>query len=243
MKQILKRILGEDRYKDLARRIITIRVNRSVRKMKSARQHYSAKDAVELLLFGITKEIRPWQIYSEILSLAERQEKLRAKVVVEIGTADGGTLLLSAMLADPEASLISIDLQDGQFGGGYPAWKRPLYESFARENQQIHLLQGDSHQKEMYQNLQSILNGRMVDYLFIDGDHTYEGVKKDFEMYSPLVRSGGIIAFHDIAPDRSPEPTHFVDRFWNEIKRIYRTEEFIHHPSQDKCGIGVIHVN
>jgi hypothetical protein len=31
----------------------------------------------------------------------------------------------------------------------------------------------------------------MVDFLFIDGDHTYEGVKKDFEMYSPLVRREG----------------------------------------------------
>lgn len=242
MKQIAKRILGEDRYKDLARRIITVHVKRSVRKMKSARQQYIAKEAVELLLFGITKEIRPWQIYSEILSLAERQEKLRAKVVVEIGTADGGTLLLSSMLADSEATLISIDLQDGQFGGGYPAWKRPLYESFAREKQEIHLLQGDSHQQEMYQKLHTILNGRQVDYLFIDGDHTYEGVKQDFEMYSPLVRQGGMIAFHDIAPDRSAEPTHFVDRFWNEIKGIYRSEEFIHNPSQDKCGIGVIHI-
>jgi hypothetical protein len=36
--------------------------------------------------------------------------------------------------------------------------------------------------------------------LFIDGDHTYEGVRRDFEMYSPLVRKGGIIAFHDIYP-------------------------------------------
>jgi len=38
------------------------------------------------------------------------------------------------------------------------------------------------------------------DFLFIDGDHTYEGVEGDFEMYSPLVRRGGIIAFHDIVP-------------------------------------------
>jgi len=42
------------------------------------------------------------------------------------------------------------------------------------------------------------LNGEPLDFLFIDGDHTYEGVKRDFEMYSPLVRNGGIIAFHDI---------------------------------------------
>jgi len=48
--------------------------------------------------------------------------------------------------------------------------------------------------------------------LFPDGDHSYEGVKRDFEMYSPLVRPGGIIAFHD---------TVFMDgvrRFWAELK-------------------------
>jgi predicted O-methyltransferase YrrM len=45
------------------------------------------------------------------------------------------------------------------------------------------------------------LKDNKVDFLFIDADHSYEGVKKDFEMYSPLVRKGGIIAFHDIIPD------------------------------------------
>jgi predicted O-methyltransferase YrrM len=35
------------------------------------------------------------------------------------------------------------------------------------------------------------------DFLFIDADHSYEGCKADFEAWSPLVRSGGEIAFHD----------------------------------------------
>jgi predicted O-methyltransferase YrrM len=43
-----------------------------------------------------------------------------------------------------------------------------------------------------------VLNEQNLDFLFIDGDHTYKGVKEDFEMYSPLVRKGGVIAFHDI---------------------------------------------
>ncbi len=36
-----------------------------------------------------------------------------------------------------------------------------------------------------------------IDFLFIDGDHNYEGVKKDWELYSPLLKSGSVIAFHD----------------------------------------------
>ncbi len=36
-----------------------------------------------------------------------------------------------------------------------------------------------------------------IDFLFIDGDHSYEGVKTDFELYSKLLSDRGIIAIHD----------------------------------------------
>lgn len=36
-----------------------------------------------------------------------------------------------------------------------------------------------------------------IDFLFIDGDHSYEGVKTDFELYSKLLSNRGIIAIHD----------------------------------------------
>jgi 2-keto-3-deoxy-L-rhamnonate aldolase RhmA len=39
--------------------------------------------------------------------------------------------------------------------------------------------------------VKEVLGGQPLDYLFIDGDHTYEGVRKDFEMYGPLVRAAG----------------------------------------------------
>jgi MMP 1-O-methyltransferase len=37
-----------------------------------------------------------------------------------------------------------------------------------------------------------------ISLLFIDGDHSYDASKRDFEMWSPFVATGGIIAFHDI---------------------------------------------
>jgi len=37
-----------------------------------------------------------------------------------------------------------------------------------------------------------------IDYLHIDGDHSYEGVKKDFELYSTIMAENGIITIHDI---------------------------------------------
>jgi predicted O-methyltransferase YrrM len=89
--------------------------------------------------------------------------------------------------------------------------------------------------------VESILVDDKLDFLFIDGDHTYEGVKKDFEMYSPLVRKGGLIAFHDICK-HPPQLNCTVDKFWNEIKGSYDFEEIIDNPSQNWAGIGVLHV-
>jgi predicted O-methyltransferase YrrM len=63
-----------------------------------------------------------------------------------------------------------------------------------KSNGKIRLIQGDSHDKETLKKV----SDRKYDLLFIDGDHSFEGVKKDFEMYSPLVRKGGLVAFHDI---------------------------------------------
>lgn len=36
-----------------------------------------------------------------------------------------------------------------------------------------------------------------IEFLWIDGDHSYEGAKADFDLYSPFVVEGGVIAFHD----------------------------------------------
>jgi hypothetical protein len=36
-----------------------------------------------------------------------------------------------------------------------------------------------------------------IDFLFIDGDHTYEGVKQDFELYSKILSDKGVIIIHD----------------------------------------------
>jgi hypothetical protein len=74
------------------------------------------------------------------------------------------------------------------------------------------------------------------DFLFIDGDHTYEGVEGDFEMYSPLVRRGGTIAFHDIVPG-PPENVGGVPDFWNEIEHGFSYVELVKGGRQSGYGI------
>jgi len=56
------------------------------------------------------------------------------------------------------------------------------------------LICGDSASKEVIEEASKF---GPFDCVFIDGNHTYEYVKKDLENYSPLVRKGGIVALHD----------------------------------------------
>jgi predicted O-methyltransferase YrrM len=187
--------------------------------------------------------IKPLQVQSEVRELLEVTNRMKPKVILEIGTANGGTLFLFSRVASDDAIIISIDLPGGTFGGGYPAWKTPLYKSFALPGQKIHLLRSDSHARDTLEQTKAILNGREIDFLFIDGDHTYEGVKTDFQMYSPLVGKQGIIAFHDIVPG-GWENVGGVPQFWDELKAYYRDKEreIVQDRSQGGFGIGLLYV-
>jgi hypothetical protein len=45
-----------------------------------------------------------------------------------------------------------------------------------------------------------VLQDIKVDFLFIDGDHSYEGVDRDFKLYKNILNNQGIIAIHDTDP-------------------------------------------
>jgi predicted O-methyltransferase YrrM len=170
----------------------------------------------------------------ELLNILARRSP---KYVLEIGTWDGGTLFLFAQIAAPDATVISVDLPEE-----LARWRIPFFKSFAKSPaQNVVVLRSDSHKMETVEKIRKIIGPHKLDFLFIDGDHTYEGVKKDFEMYSSLVGTGGLIAFHDIVefpPNRRIE----VSRFWNEIKQRYSYTEIIQDRNQKRAGIGVLNV-
>jgi cephalosporin hydroxylase len=162
--------------------------------------------------------------------------RLRPRSIVEIGSARGGTLWAWCVVGADDATIVSIDLPGGPFGGG--DYGESLLRSFAREKQSLELVRGDSQSREVLENVRAVAKAP-VDFLFIDGNHTYEGVRADFELYAPLVGPGGVIALHDIVK-HPPDAGCEVDRLWAEIKASYEHTELIGH--SDWGGIGVLRV-
>jgi predicted O-methyltransferase YrrM len=178
-----------------------------------------------LLLARQAQKRGAMQKLRELAPLLALLRRRSPRVVVEIGTAGGGTLYAWCRVAEREAVLVSIDLPGGPFGGGYTRDDVSTFRAYGRPEQELHFIRADSHASETRSQLETILNGREIDFLMIDGDHTYDGVRRDFEMYAPLVRVGGLVAFHDILPHPGSSSCE-VERFWNEIRGDRRHVEF-----------------
>ena len=177
------------------------------------------------------------QIESEIIAALELFEQEQPRRVLEIGTARGGNFYLLSRAAAEDATLVSLDLPGGPFGGGYSTWKLPIYRRLVRPGQRPVFLRANSHDVSSVEIVRRHLNQQPLDLAFIDGDHTYQGVKRDWELYSPLVRAGGLIAFHDIVEN----PGWGVNRLWNEVKTSgVQYWEFVADPKQGWAGIGIV---
>jgi predicted O-methyltransferase YrrM len=155
---------------------------------------------------------------------------LHPQVVVEIGSDVGGTLWAWQQLG--ARRVIGVDLPNAKFSSGcYAMRKSNDLEAHGSE-----VVYGDSHDTETLQRLVDLLGDDEIDLLFIDGDHTYDGVEQDFYMYGPLVRPGGIIGLHDICNHGRPDVQ--VDQWWRTL-RVPKEEIITDPPTWG--GIGVIH--
>jgi predicted O-methyltransferase YrrM len=185
---------------------------------------------------------RPLQKKSEILSLLKIIRPLKPKAVCEIGAAGCGTTFLLTQAVASNALLITIDL-------AFTASREGALKSFAMPGQQLVCLREDSHLPETLHLVKRQLAGQQLDVLYLDGDHSYKGIKTDFEFYSPLVKPGGLIVFHDIVPDsqtrhgiRTSSDVGEVPKFWQEIRSSHaHTEEIVEDYEQDGFGIGVLY--
>lgn len=209
-------------------------------RMKSLARNFKSEDFIKMV-FDEPFQRFFWikQVRSEMTEFCRIVERVKPKHILEIGTASGGSLFLIARHAANDAKLISLDLPGGLFGGGYPEYKSEFYKSFAWSDQDLQLIRGDSHDPQIFEQVKAMLNGKSIDLLFIDGDHSYDGVKHDFEQYSQLVSPSGIIAFHDIVKHGEGSGCD-VDEYYNELKLRFPSLDIVENYEQQWAGIGLI---
>jgi predicted O-methyltransferase YrrM len=136
--------------------------------------------------------------------------------MVEIGTGFGACACLMLHSSAPTATVISIDpfLVDT-----HGTWQSSAKQARAHVQNAGRALKFDANRWTLIEALshdaaQSATKaGAMFDLVFVDGDHTYEGVAQDVNDWLPLLRVGGIMLLHDSR--RLPNmPAHEFHRGW-----------------------------
>lgn len=140
-------------------------------------------------------------IYDALMKLPKRGRLL------EIGTGRGDSALFFALLK-PKWAIYTVDLfgvvqplaELGELNKTEPRLYYPserdvnaMFERW-KNHRATNIIPIISNSVNLHWELE-------LDALFIDGDHLYEGVKSDFDKFSPFVKKGGIIIFHDATVD------------------------------------------
>ena len=186
------------------------------------------------------KKYKTQQTPAEFKWLLEKFVDINPQRILEIGPKFGGCTKFFYDFMSNKSRLYTLDIQERQW-----TWKKEY-----KPGKILVKINGDSTHIETIRRLALMLDGDKLDFIFIDGDHTYEAVKLDFRNYLNMTRKGSIIAFHDIYLRlRDPENIDkdgfhgSVTRLWEELKREYKTEEYWNSITDpNSTGIGIVYV-
>jgi len=159
------------------------------------------------------KGISLLQVEEEITTLAHIVKSMAPINYLEIGIHCGSAFTLLGSLCSGKKLGVDIKLP----------WPQECMEEIEKVAG-AHLLMGDSPLTSTFDKVVEFCP--QYDLIFIDGDHTYEGVKKDFEMYRGLLSPNGIIVFHDIDPNHryGDGDAGQVYKFWQELDEGSKTD-------------------
>jgi UDP:flavonoid glycosyltransferase YjiC (YdhE family) len=147
----------------------------------------------------------------------------RPRRILEIGSDAGGTLYAWRQLG---AEVIGITLPDGPYRSGVPLRCHGAT-----------VLEGDSHHPRTIRAVSTLLGQQPVNVLFVDGDHSYAGVRADVASYLPFVAADGLVVLHDIC-QHPGRPEVAVHRYWQGLRNLPGSLELVSAP-RSWGGIGV----
>lgn len=184
------------------------------------------------------------QKLSELAALINLVDSGNPKRIMEIGFGKGGTAWAWSKIAGLE-QLICVDMPGGSWGGQELHINKPVLDFIAGNcATKVDFISGNSQNSETLEAIEARLNGELLDFLFIDGDHSRLGVMADYDLYKKYVRPGGIIAFHDVC-EHPPEFQCEVKLFWDKLKETLPSDsftEFIDVNDQSWGGIAVMKI-
>jgi hypothetical protein len=130
--------------------------------------------------------------------------------------------------------VVAVDLPGGPWGyADSEASLKAVISDLQKRGFDAHLFLGNSRNPAIQKKVEEL---GPYDFVFIDGDHRYEMVKKDWEFYG---RMGKRVAFHDIQPPQTKENAELgVHRLWDELKGRDDAQSFIAPGSP--MGVGCI---
>jgi len=179
------------------------------------------------------KSINTWQSPFELERLLLLFRHRAPKHILELGSADGGSIWCWAHNCVPGAHILSVDWFDTKL---YPD-NRHLYGLWAEKNTcTIDWIDGDTRDSK---TLERVKEFAPFDWLFIDAGHGINEVTSDWNNYGVLVEPGGVVVFHDITPVQRPGQVE-VCQLWNELKRGIKHVELFENNTDDKLGTGLL---
>ncbi len=137
-------------------------------------------------------EHKPDQCATGLTEMLRLFQGLNPKVYCEIGCAKLFTTFLFHERLPGDGLMIGIDIRE------YPEWNNYGYTS--KGLCEYALFDGGSENAKAIEGTKRKLGNRKIDLLFIDGWHDYKEVRADWDNYHDLVRSGGLVLFHDWDP-------------------------------------------
>jgi cephalosporin hydroxylase len=170
----------------------------------------------------------------EFSTLLNLYKEINPENVLEIGSFYGGTLWFWLNNSARLARVVSVDYPISPADGRYEEMiaSKSLWNNWIKNDITFMGINGDSTLDSTILQVANIFPEKNVDFLFIDGGHDYNTVKSDYENYSKIVRSGGMIVFHDVVGLEE------VKKYWNEIKVGKTYLEIYGHPG---WGIGILY--